>query len=101
MTKQNPIPHSVSNGAAYFAELQTMWKKEYATTSTLFSDSMMVDGHPPMTTNNSELGMWQSLTMMRASNDPRFYTDPEAQAVWAQLNAKYGGPNPSVQFGGA
>ena len=101
MSKANPLPKSVSNGADYFAQLQKAWMSEYEETAKLFHDSMMVDGRPPMTVQNSEIGMWQSLSAMRATGDPRYWQDPQAQAMYAQLAAKYGGTNPAVQFGGA
>lgn len=97
MPKTSPIPRSVDNSASYFAEIQDTWLKEKEESDTMLYDSAMVDGHPPLTEKNSELGMWQSLQLMRATGDPRF--DAEAQAMYAKLAAKFGNfhpPSPQV-----
>ncbi len=72
--------------------------KDYEDSAELQYDSAMTDGHPPGTVPNSEVGMWQSLQLMRATGDPRF--DAEAQAMYAQLAQRFGNyfpPSPQVQ----
>ncbi len=96
MSKTQPIPRSVDNSADYFAELQKSWQQLYEDTSQMLYDSAMTDGHPPMTEPNSEVGMWQSLSMMRATGDPRYWQDPAAQAMYTKLGAKFGQAHPPM-----
>lgn len=91
-----PVPRAVDNSADYFEELQKGWQKEYDETAGMLYASAMVSGHPPLTEANSEIGMWQSLNLMRSTGDPRFWQDPEAQAMYAQLAQKYGSQRPPV-----
>lgn len=101
MSKSPPIPRSVPNGANYWADVQKTALSRKKDNSQLFYDSAMVDGRPPLTVQNSELGMWQRLSMMRQTGDPGFWNSPEAQQAYAQLSLKFGGapPTPAVPYG--
>lgn len=99
MSRQNPVPRSVPNGANYYADLQKTGMADYKATYAMFYASAMVDGRPPTTEKQSEIGAWQALSIMRATGDPAFWNDPEAQAAYNQLALKYGGTSPAVPYG--
>ena len=57
-------------------------------------DQMMAAGHPPFTTPLSPREQFDLLNAWRMAGDPRFWSDPAAQADFAKLGAQFAPPAP-------
>lgn len=79
-----------------FNRLQEEILKRYREMRDTFKDELMVSGYPPFHDPLSPREQYDKLSAMALAGDPRFLSDPEAQAALQKLEMRFGPVAPAL-----